>query len=296
MNDQTTNTNQDKGPLERCAELAAWQQIEADPAQRERIAAELARCVLEAAQEQAEREAKEKAEREAKEKAEADKAAKAEKKEQAEKARAEEEAKAKAAEIAEHAAWEKAMLERQEARERERAAQPEQTRERTLEIPAHIRESAAYQRIVEEQRETQARLVDEQARRYAAEQQSTMYQGLRNEARMEAYEAQEDRREHQAEQVARQDPATPGVEGKFDPYEKAAAELDAKPLKEGQEVEGEVVEVAKIDGQNYYVVEQDGDRVAVPAGDKPEHGKGDEISASHGKNGIEVEEAYGYGR
>jgi len=61
-------------------------------------------------------------------------------------------------------------------------------------------------------------------------------------------------------------------------------------------VEGEVVEVAKIDGQNYYVVEQDGERVAVPAGAKPEHGKGDEISASHGKEGIEVEEAYGYGR
>lgn len=298
MDESTTSSQaQEKGPLEHCAELATWHQLETDPVQKERIAAELAQCVMQAAKEeaqrQAEQEAKEKAE--AEKKAEADKAAKAEKKEQEAKAKEEAEAKAKAAEAAEHAAWEKDMLERMEQREQRTNAQ-ERTLDRGLEVPQHIRESAAYQQILEAQRETQARLVEEQARRYAAEQQATMYQGLRNEARMDAYEAQEENRERKAEHEARQDPATPGVEGKFDPYEKAAQELDAKPMKEGQEIEGEVVEVAKVDGKNYYVVEQDGERVAVPAGDKPEHEKGDEITASRTKEGFETGEAYGYGR
>lgn len=300
MNESTTSTtDQDKGPLEHCAELATWHQLETDPAQKERIAAELAQCVMQAAKEeaqrQAEQEAKEKAE--AEKKAEADKAAKAEKQEQETKAKDEAEAKAKAAEAAEHAAWEKDMLERMEKRESEqRANTQERTLDRGLEVPQHIRESAAYQQILEAQRETQAKLVDEQARRYTAEQQAIMYQGLRNEARIDAYEAQQENREREAQHEARQDPATPGVEGKFDPYEKAAKELEAKPMKEGQDIEGEVVEVAKVDGKNYYVVEHEGERVALPAGDKPEHERGDEITASRTKEGFETGEAYGYGR
>jgi len=295
MEENTINHNQEKGPLERCAEMATWHQLEADPAQKERIAAELAQCVMQAAKEEADRkaeqEAKDKAE--AEKKADAEKAAKQEKKEQEVKAEKEAEAKAKAAE---HEAWEKETLDRAERDEAKSRAAPDATRERTIEVPENIRNNPMYQQILEEQRATQARLVTEHADRIAAESKATTYQGLSNQARMEVAEAREERSEQRQQYESRQDPATPGVEGKFDPYEKAAAELEAKPLKEGQEVEGEVVEVAKIDGQNYYVVEQDGERVAVPAGAKPEHGKGDEISASHGKEGIEVEEAYGYGR
>ena len=63
-----------------------------------------------------------------------------------------------------------------------------------------------------------------------------------------------------------------------------------------QEIEGEVIEVAKAGGQNYYVIEQDGERLAVPAGEKPEHEKGDEITATRTPEGFETGEAYGYGR
>ena len=48
MNESTTTTAQDKGPLEHCAELATWHQLETDPAQKERIAAELAGHVFQA--------------------------------------------------------------------------------------------------------------------------------------------------------------------------------------------------------------------------------------------------------
>ena len=114
---------------------------------------------------------------------------------------------------------------------------------------------------------------------------------------MEAFEALEEHLDHKLEHEARQDPATPGIEkDSYDPYEKAAKELDATPMKQGQEIEGEVVDVAKVGGVNYYVVEQDGERLAVPAGDKPEHDKGDEIAASRTKEGFETREAYGYGR
>jgi len=75
MEENTINHNQEKGPLERCAEMATWHQLEADPAQKERIAAELAQCVMQAAKEEADR----KAEQEAKDKAEAEKKADAEK-------------------------------------------------------------------------------------------------------------------------------------------------------------------------------------------------------------------------
>lgn len=48
-------------------------------------------------------------------------------------------------------------------------------------------------------------------------------------------------------------------------------------------------------GQNYHVIEQDGERLAVPAGDKPEHDRGDEIIASRTREGVETGEAYGHG-
>lgn len=283
--------------LERCAELAAWHQLETDPAQKERLAAELAQCVMRAAkddaQRQAEQDAKDKA---AAKKAEADKAEKAEKKAQEAKAKEDAETKAKAAEAAEHAAWEKEMLERMERDREQRSMAPERSRELALPIPPQIRESAAYQRILEEQRATQARLIDEQAARYAAEARANNYQGIANMARIEAADAREEKREAEERFEERQDPTAPGIEGEFDPYAKAAQELDAKAITNGQEVEGEVLEVAKVDGQNYYVVEQDGERFAVPAGDKPDYEKGDEITASRSKEGIEVEESYGYGR
>jgi uncharacterized protein YdaU (DUF1376 family) len=115
MNESTTNTNTtEKSPLERCAELATWHQLESDPIQQERIAAELARCVTETAREEADKRAEQEAKDKAEKKADAAKADKAEKKEQEAKAKEEADAKAKAAESAEHAAWEKAMLERQE--------------------------------------------------------------------------------------------------------------------------------------------------------------------------------------
>lgn len=299
MNESTTNTPE-KSPLERCAELATWHQLESDPIQQERIAAELARCVMETAKDEAdkraEQEAKEKAE--TKEKADADKAAKAEKKEQEAKEKADAEAKAKAAIDAEHAAWEKGMLESQE-RQRDQEAErnaPQLIRERTIAVPENIRNNPMYQQILEQQREIQARLVSEQAARFAAEQRAVNYQGMRNEARMEAYDAQEKAQEIQQQFEARQDPATPGIEGERDPYAQAANELDAKTLPEGQEIEGEVLDVVNVDGNNYYVVEQDGERLAVPAGDKPEHEKGDDITVSRTKEGFETGEACNYGR
>lgn len=296
MEENTSSHNQENESLERCAEMATWHRLETDPVQKERIAAELAQCVMQAAKEEAEQkaqqEAKDKAE--AEKKANAEKAAKQEKKEQEVKSREEDEAEAKAAE---HAAWEKEMIERAERDKEQGRAAPELTRERTIEVPENIRNSPMYQKLLEEQRETQARLVTEHANRIAAEGKATTYQGLSNQARMEAAEAREEHSEQQQQHESRQDPATPGIEkDNHDPYEKAATELDAKPMKEGQEIEGEVVEVAKVDGKNYYVVEQDGERLAVPAGDKPEHDKGEEITVSRTKEGFETGEAYGYGR
>ncbi|ARV21014.1 hypothetical protein AEP_04100 (plasmid) [Curvibacter sp. AEP1-3] len=163
------------------------------------------------------------------------------------------------------------------------ASDTQQVRERVIEVPQYIKDMPDYEAILTRQREL------------VAQERATMYQGLRNESRMEAYEAQEQSREQKAEHEARQDPAKPGIE-KGDPYAQAAQELNAKPLEQGQEIEGEVIEVAKAGGQNYYVIEQDGERLAVPAGDKPEHEKGDEITATRTPEGFETGEAYGYGR
>ena len=165
------------------------------------------------------------------------------------------------------------------------ASDTQQVRERVIEVPQYIKDMPDYETILARQREL------------VAQERAIMYQGLRNESRMEAYEAQEEGRERKAEHEARQDPAKPGIEkGDPDPYAQAAQELNAKPLEQGQEIEGEVIEVAKAGGQNYYVIEQDGERLAVPAGEKPEHEKGDEITATRTPEGFETGEAYGYGR
>ena len=56
-----------------------------------------------------------------------------------------------------------------------------------------------------------------------------------------------------------------------------------------------------MDGKDYYTVVIDNEktgepeRVLVPAGDT-EHEPGDEITARHTPQGVEIEEAYGYGR
>lgn len=283
-------TTLDAQQLERCAELAAWHQVEADPAKREQIAAELAECVKKEAQRRAEEAAaKEKAE-EKRQQIEAKKAAEKQ-------AQQEQEAKAKAAIDAEHAQWEKEMLERMDkGRQEQQSKQPEQGKDRQLEVPQHIQDSLAYQRAVAEQRETQARLLDEQAKRYAAEHQAQVWQGLRAGAKLEAAAEREERREQEARFQAQQDPARTGVEGEFSPYEKAAQELDAATLKDGQELEGEVLDVAKVDGQHYYVVEQDGERTAVPAGNEPEYERGDEISVTRTGNQFETTAGYDYGR
>jgi hypothetical protein len=93
--------------------------------------------------------------------------------------------------------------------------------------------------------------------------------------------------------TARDEEAPTSEAERKDAYAAAAQQLEAKPLQVGQEVEGEVIDVAKVDGENYYAIEQDGDRLAVPAGDKPQHEKGDEITAERTKAGFETGEAYG---
>ncbi len=86
------------------------------------------------------------------------------------------------------------------------------------------------------------------------------------------------------------------ISAQSDPYERAAKALEAEPLDPGQEIDGEVVEVAKVNGKNYYVIEQDGERFAVPSGDEPEFEKGDEIAVSRTKEGFEAGETYDHGR
>lgn len=100
----------------------------------------------------------------------------------------------------------------------------------------------------------------------------------------------------QRELVAQEQGLASGSHSEADAYEKAAKELKAEILKDGQEIEGEIVEVAQVNGKNYYVVEQDGERLAVPTVEKPEYDKGDEITAIRTNNGFEVSETYGYGR
>lgn len=161
----------------------------------------------------------------------------------------------------------------------------QQVRERVIEVPQYIKDMPDFETILTRQREQ------------VAQEQARQYQGIANESRIGAAEAREDKSEQQQRHEARQDPATPGIEKDDpDPYAQAAQELNAKTLEHGQEIEGEVIEVAKAGGQNYYVIEQDGERLAVPAGEKPEHEKGDEITATRTPEGFETGEAYGYGR
>lgn len=166
----------------------------------------------------------------------------------------------------------------------EHQAEAGQVREQTIPVPQYIKDAPDYETTLAKYR---AEIAQEMAR---------YYQAMASMERVEAAEAREDQAEHRAGIEARQDPATPGVEGERNPYAQDAAKLEAQPVKAGQEVEGEVLDVAKVDGRNYYLVEQDGERYAVPAGKEPAHEAGDEITASHGKDGIEVGEAYGYGR
>jgi len=172
----------------------------------------------------------------------------------------------------------------------ERDDNPDQTkdttteRERVIPVPQYIRELPDYEAMLARQREIAA-------------QEIARYQGLVSQARLEAAEVREERAEQRDRFEARQDPATLGIEqGDPDPYAQAARELDAKPLQQGQEAEGEVIEVKRAGGQNYYVIEQDGERLAVPAGDKPEYRRGDDIKASRSPESVEIGEAYGYGR
>lgn len=156
---------------------------------------------------------------------------------------------------------------------------------RVIVVPQYIRDQPGYEATLARQREQ------------VAQEQARNYQGMRNEARMEAYAAEEKIAGHEQQHKAAQDPATPGIESdQLDPYAQAAKELNAKPMEQGQEVEGEVIDLAMVNGENYYVIDQDGERLAVPAGEKPEHDKGDEIAVERTKDGFETSAAYGYGR
>jgi hypothetical protein len=266
--------NTEKRLLEKCAQLATWHFLENDPVEKERLAAELAQCVKEAAKAKEEK------------KASAAKMAQIDKKKEQQEAKEKAEIQARDAEAAEHAEWEKGMLERAERGREDHGAAPEKVLERTLVIPEYIRNCPAYQQVLEGQRAAQAERIEAEAR-------ANNYQGIANQARMEAAEERNEHQQHEAEQ----DQAKPGVEADdYDLYEQAAKELDAEPMKEGQEIEGEVVEVAQVDGKNYYIIEQGWERLAVPAGDKPEYEKGDEITVSRSKEGFETGESYGYER
>jgi hypothetical protein len=71
-------------------------------------------------------------------------------------------------------------------------------------------------------------------------------------------------------------------------YEKAAAKLYARPIKEGEKITGEVVDIAKVEGKNYNVVEDRyGDRYAVSVGDSPWE-RGQKVTAKRTGNVIEI--------
>ena len=103
---------------------------------------------------------------------------------------------------------------------------------------------------------------------------------------------------HQAEQQATKDA------GKPEPEQTRQAQdsgMEARHMEQGEELSGEIVEAVEVDGKDYYTVVIDNEktgepeRVLVPAGDT-EHEPGDEITARHTPQGVEIEEAYGYGR
>ena len=103
---------------------------------------------------------------------------------------------------------------------------------------------------------------------------------------------------HQAEQQATKDA------GKSEPEQARQAQdsgMEARHMEQGEELSGEIVEAVEVDGKDYYAVvvenEKTGEpeRVLVPAGDTA-HEPGDEITARRTPQGVEIEEAYGYGR
>lgn len=166
-----------------------------------------------------------------------------------------------------------------------RAQDAEVMRERLIEVPAQIKALPGYELLLAQQRQA---LTQEQARQN---------QGIASGVRLEAADARQAFDEQRQRHEARQDPATLGVEGDdFDPYLRAANQLDAKMLVESQEIEGEVVEIVRSGDENYYVLEHEGERLAVPAGQEPQHEVGDEIIVTRTREGFETEDAYGYGR
>lgn len=241
------------------AQLETWHFLEKDPETKERVAAELARYIKDADTVRAEKEVN------------AEKTAQTEKKKDQQAAEEKAETQAKEVVAVEPSGLEEGMFERAES-DRGQSGRSGEHYERMLEIPEYIRNSPMYKAGVIAHRAAQA------------EKAIAHNQGLANQGGMEATEA-------------KQHLATPSVEeNNYSSYEQAAKALDATPIKQGQEIEGEVVEIAQVDGNNYYLIEQDGERLAVPAGEKPEYEKGDEISVSRNKEGFETVEAYGYGR
>lgn len=294
---------------DRYAQLKAWEELETDPTMRAKLA-ELAneareqmhkagKC--EQAKAQGEAEAKEKAEQEAKEKAEKEAERKADKEKADKEAKAKEEAR-KAAEKRERQEREKADQEArekelEEAREQGRDEGKQMGRERMIEVPQHIKEMPDYET-------TLARI-----REQTAQEMASYYMAMAANARTEAALARQDAAEAKAEHLAMQDSTRPGIETEFHQAENeererdaaleaAASELDAKLVDHGQEIEGEVVDVAQVNGQNLYVIEQDGERYAVPAGENPDFEKGDEITVERSEDGrsYEAGESYSFGR
>jgi hypothetical protein len=70
---------------------------------------------------------------------------------------------------------------------------------------------------------------------------------------------------------------------------------NAKIMKKGQRIEGEITELSKIDDENYYVVETENGKTLVPAGNKPEYEKGDAIIAERTAKGFEIQQGRDYG-
>ena len=77
--------------------------------------------------------------------------------------------------------------------------------------------------------------------------------------------------------------------------------MEARHIENGEEISGEIAEIAHIEGQAFYAVDTENEatgkpeRVLVPVGDT-EHEPGDEIQATKTPQGVQIEQEYGYGR
>ena len=101
-------------------------------------------------------------------------------------------------------------------------------------------------------------------------------------------EAEARERERQVREEAEREKALRAEREAEANYEKAAAKLHARPMKEGEKITGEVVDLAKVDGKNYNVVEDRyGDRYAVSAGGTPWE-RGQKVTAKRTGNVIET--------